>query len=128
MWLLLPLYMTVSKNEISCSVVLNENLMVGCKLLAKCMKFSSSCLPWPHIMKISSMNLRHNLGFLGDVSISWISMYFINIFAYGGPSLFPWLCLVSVYIIFCWSSFFVNTRLASLHISSFFHGICVDFF
>ena len=40
-------------------------------------------------MKISSTNLSHILGFLRDVSINWICMYFINIFAYEGAILIP---------------------------------------
>ena len=93
-------YQLIIIHGISCSLVLNENLIVGCILLAMCLKSSSACLPWPHIMKMSSMNLSHILGFLGEVSISWISTYFMNIFAYEGailvPIAVPCICLYSL--------------------------------
>ena len=116
--------MIVSKNGISCSLLLNENLMVGCILLARYMKSSSACLPWPHIIKMSSTNLSHIFGFLGDVSVSWVCAYFMNMFAYEGailvPIAVPCICLYNLLLKVKY--FFVNTQLASLHINSFFMG------
>ena len=64
------------------------------------MEFSSSFLPRPYIMMISSINLSHILGFLGDVSTNWISMYFIKMLAYEGVILVP-MAVPCIYISCC---------------------------
>ena len=92
--------MIVSRNAISVSLLLKANLMVGCMLFDSYLNSSNACFPWPQIIKMSSINLIHKDGFLGDVSISFVSTYFINMFAYEGailvPIAVPCICLYSL--------------------------------
>ena len=44
-WLSFPLYIIVSRNGISCSLLLNANFIVGCMLFARCLKSSNACFP-----------------------------------------------------------------------------------